>query len=377
MKKLYTLALLCLIFIGQRAVGQDDTVVSKTIFTFSYRTNDGNALNFFGNRAIVADIPNGDGSHTLKIALDEPTIGVGLFSSAATLNSITVPEGITAIGNGAFRKSSVKTVILPNSITKIGSSAFEQCSELTNIILPVKLKSIGDDAFNLCTALETICLPESVAEIGAGIFMDCKSLSKVVLSSALTDIPMEAFSGCLALKSIVLPGNLMSISSSAFENCGIEKLRIPRKMVSISRNAFKPAAGSGRLIQLNVPEHMTMSDFASFYGMETIPEGTVTVRSTEERSAGEKLKMSEEYGWIVGTWGAVVDKKTITVLFNGNGESGDIIMMVEGVMRYGKYIVDNGMIKYHIKSEGVDEVIEIRPGHKLLAGNGKYYTKKI
>lgn len=377
MKSIIKLAVFLLLIGGQQAKCQSIILDNSTIFTILYTTDDGKPLNFLGKGGVIANERNEDGGFRLELALEEPILEMGLFSNSRNLKSITIPDGITAIGNNTFHGSSVKTVHLPASIYSIGASAFEKCDELYSLLLPVKLKSIGDDAFNMCTALETICLPESVAEIGAGIFMDCKSLSKVVLSSALTDIPMEAFSGCLALKSIVLPGNLMSISSSAFENCGIEKLRIPRKMVSISRNAFKPAAGSGRLIQLNVPEHMSMSDFASFYGMETIPEGTVTIRSTEERSAGEKPKMSEEYGWIVGTWGAVVDKKTITVLFNGNGESGDIIMMVEGVMRYGKYIVDNGMIKYHIKSEGDDEVIEIRPGHKLLAGNGKYYTKKI
>lgn len=376
MKRIVTIAFICLLFCWQNATGQEDTIPSRSVFQITYKTSDGKAINFYGNERVLANESDGFGTFTVDLALSEPTIETGIFSSAANLSSVTIPDGITAIGNAAFRKSSVKTVILPSSVKRIGASAFEQCGELTNIILPFKLKSIGDDAFNSCTALETMCLPESVEKIGAGIFMDCRSLTKVVLPAAVTEIPMEAFSGCTALKSIVLPGNLMTICSSAFENSGLEKLWIPRKMVSISRNAFKPGA-DGRMIRINVPQHMAMSDFAAFYGIETVPDGVVTVRSSENRNTGTQPAVSQEYGWILGTWGVVLGNQTITVLFNGTGESGDIMMMVEGVMRYGKYIVDNDQIKYHIKAEGVDEVIEIRPGKKLYAGAGKYYAKKI
>lgn len=64
------------------------------------------------------------------------------------MTSVTVSEGVTTIGNGAFYKcSNLANVSLPNSLVSIGQNAFNECSALTSITIPSSVTSIGDWAF--------------------------------------------------------------------------------------------------------------------------------------------------------------------------------------------------------------------------------------
>ena len=52
------------------------------------------------------------------------------------LTSITIPQGVTRIDNGAFlRCFQLTSITIPQSVTKIGNSAFWRCSQLTTIYL--------------------------------------------------------------------------------------------------------------------------------------------------------------------------------------------------------------------------------------------------
>ena len=77
------------------------------------------------------------------------------------LTSVTIPEGVTSIGRGAFAGSAaLKSVVIPESVTEIGSRAFDSCIELTSITIPKGVTSIGQAAFFQCTALTGIVFEE-------------------------------------------------------------------------------------------------------------------------------------------------------------------------------------------------------------------------
>ena len=62
---------------------------------------------------------------------------------------MTLPEGVTTIGDGAFREcSSLTSVTLPEGVTTIGEYAFKGCSSLTSVTLPEGVATIGRGAFN-------------------------------------------------------------------------------------------------------------------------------------------------------------------------------------------------------------------------------------
>ena len=63
-------------------------------------------------------------------------------------DEVTIPAGVTEIGEGAFPGfSSLTRVTIPEGVTKIGEGAFHGCSSLTSVTIPASVTSIGDWAF--------------------------------------------------------------------------------------------------------------------------------------------------------------------------------------------------------------------------------------
>lgn len=78
-----------------------------------------------------------------------------------------VPEGIGAIGSGAFQNCEGLTeIVLPEEITVIENHTFDNCRALTEVILPEGVTTIGHYAFQNCTALTTMYLPATIRVIG-------------------------------------------------------------------------------------------------------------------------------------------------------------------------------------------------------------------
>ena len=171
------------------------------------------------------------------------------FSGCDVLTSITLPEGLTSIGEQAFRDcTSLTTIDLDQctSLTSIGSSAFDGCSNLTTVDLYqcTSLTSIGEQAFRDCTNLITVDLDQciSLTSIGEQAFRDCTNLITVDLDQciSLTSIGNYAFQYCDGLTSITLPDSLTSIGGLAFTNCtSLTSITLPSSLRSIGNFAFQ------------------------------------------------------------------------------------------------------------------------------------------
>ena len=124
------------------------------------------------------------------------------------------------IGNGYYNPMSnikdVKSVVIENGVTSIGDSAFKGCSSLTSIEIPSSVTSIGGYVFYDCSSLTSIEIPNSVTSIGHGAFYNCSSLTSIDIPSSVTSIGESAFSGCSKLTSIEIPSSVTSIRDSAF-----------------------------------------------------------------------------------------------------------------------------------------------------------------
>lgn len=75
------------------------------------------------------------------------------------VTSVVIKEGVTNIGNYAFKlESQLTSVIIPYGVTSIGDYAFCWCERLTDINgimgLPNTVSSIGNYAFSSCKKLE-------------------------------------------------------------------------------------------------------------------------------------------------------------------------------------------------------------------------------
>ncbi|MBR3601581.1 MAG: leucine-rich repeat protein, partial [Lachnospiraceae bacterium] len=74
---------------------------------------------------------------------------------AEDITDIIIEDGITGIGNGAFRSLyKLKSVIISETVTSIGSEAFEECNGLEKITIPESITYIGERAFPFHTIIE-------------------------------------------------------------------------------------------------------------------------------------------------------------------------------------------------------------------------------
>jgi len=171
------------------------------------------------------------------------SIGAGAFSGCTNLKSITIPNSVTDMYGGVFHlcpnlKSvtignkvkkidfyafsccyNLTNINIPNSVTSIEEGAFQQCTSLTSVTIGSGVKSIGYMAFYSCERLTDVTIPNSVQSIGANAFSDCTSLSSVTIGSGVSSIGMSAFSGCEELQSITIGSGVQSIGAYAFDGC--------------------------------------------------------------------------------------------------------------------------------------------------------------
>lgn len=166
-------------------------------------------------------------------------IGENAFKSSS-LTNIAIPNGVTSIGNYAFYSSSLKSIDISESVTSIGKYAFAYCKSLTSITIPSSIVSLGNSIFEE-SSLQSVTFGDSIqlASIPDHAFASCKSLTQIVLPDSVKAIENQAFDTCSNLTSITLPEGLERIGKWAFADSALRNLTIPKTVNVIDSNAFQ------------------------------------------------------------------------------------------------------------------------------------------
>ncbi len=184
------------------------------------------------------------------------SIGQAAFYDCKKLTNVTIPNSVTTIGDKAFDGCFIKEITVPSIalsyITKdtlesvtitsgedIPDSSFKDCKSLTSVTLPDGLTSIGENAFYNCTKLTSITIPNSVTTIGSAAFKFCEGLTSVNIPDGVTSIPFETFCNCKSLTSVTIGIGVTKIGTSAFQSCeALPSITIPSSVTSIGDLAF-------------------------------------------------------------------------------------------------------------------------------------------
>ena len=153
---------------------------------------------------------------------DETTGTITKYVESDTV--VVIPSKINGvpvemIGHGAFERSAVTSVTIPDSVTAIHDGAFANCSQLTNISIPNSVTSIGLSAFEHCTSLKSITLPSSLNSISEALFSDCSQLTTIHIPDSVLSIQDYAFGNCTRLETIRIPVSVTFIGFYAFDGC--------------------------------------------------------------------------------------------------------------------------------------------------------------
>ena len=96
---------------------------------------------------------------------DEYSSYPGWYSNREKVKKVIVNNGVTRIGDEAFRYcSSLTSIILPNGVTSIGWYSFYSCISLTSITIPDEVTRIDENAFDGCKKLKIYCKSTSYAK---------------------------------------------------------------------------------------------------------------------------------------------------------------------------------------------------------------------
>lgn len=194
--------------------------------------------------------------------------------------TVSIPEGVTAIGNDVFRDNSdITAVYIPEGVETIGDAAFASCSNLQYVNIPKTVTSISGYAFRDCDKLPSINVaadnPNFTSVDGVLFSKDEKTLicypagktaTSYEIPNGVETINWCSFSGCNNLKSVTIPEGVKKIWGWAFEDCtGLTEITIPSTVETIGSKAFMNCSNLSKVILLS--ENTTYEDDA-FEGIE-------------------------------------------------------------------------------------------------------------
>lgn len=208
------------------------------------------------------------------------TLPAGAFKESTTIQQVTLPDNLTAIGASAFEGCTALDVTLlkfpvnlttigekafasaftsrpdaevnkinkldlsiAKKLTTIGNNAFEGCKNLTELALPIdgNLSTIGDGSFKNCFSLTgALTLPTKLTAIGSEAFFDCNKLTgKLIIPATLATMGAKAFMKCTLLDALDMStSKLTVIEEATFEDTALLSATLPATLTKIGRGAF-------------------------------------------------------------------------------------------------------------------------------------------
>lgn len=194
-------------------------------------------------------------------------VKANMFDKNKNITKVTLGEGVTSVGNYAFRQcTNLTEVTFSNTVTSIGSNAFNGCTSLSKVVMPNVPTTIGATAFKK-TAITNIDLTH-VTSIGNNCFQECSNLVITAIPESVVSIGNSAFLKCSKVSISGLPIGVGNLGASTFRLTAIETISIGQydSTVTIKGDPAAQIFGGSELKNVcfdNVTTTSSLSDIIS------------------------------------------------------------------------------------------------------------------
>lgn len=290
-------------------------------------------------------------------------IGEKVFCDRNFVYRIVIPAGVTSISPSAFAELQLEDIIVsednsvyksvdgvlftkdgktlincpafnrreytvPDGVTAIGDSAFNGNVTLLDVTIPDSVTSIGADAFAGCTELKDITLPDGLTSIGAYAFYNCDGLTEVKIPDGISSIEKGTFAYCNNLEKVILPDSLLKIGDGAFTYTRLSCITIPSSVTEIGFGAF---GSCSKLMCIIIPKNVTS------IGRSALASTRVTVYCYKD-SAAYSYVMENNIPYVH----VITDEVSIPGDTNGDGQVSltDVSLMIKHVANW-RYPIDH------------------------------------
>ena len=249
---------------------------------------------------------------------NDGTLNITKYKGSA--ENVVVPnkigdKAVTVIAQNAFENTPVKTVTISEGITAIGGFAFKNCKNLTEINMPKSMTFIGSCVFIGCDSLTSVYIPENVSSLFGTAFLQCKNLTDikadennphytskdgVLFNKDMTELVAYP---CGKKGAYSIPKGVVRISDSAFLDCTyLTGISFPDSLKHICYDSFGRCNG---LTEVTFGAGLTNLDRFVFFSCRNLKKAVIPSSATIDANAfhdcynltiyGEKDSRAETY----------------------------------------------------------------------------------
>lgn len=174
-------------------------------------------------------------------------IGDRVFYMREDINSITLPDTIQVVGDGAMcNVSYLASLTVPHSLTRVGDFGFGNAGAALDapewtgpdtLVIPGTLRDWGVTTFGGYKA-KTLIVEEGVTELGHSAFSGMTNVTNAVLPVSLKRMGGQSMFHLYNLTELSLPEGLEYIGETALSATPIQNLEIPTSVSFIGDQAF-------------------------------------------------------------------------------------------------------------------------------------------
>lgn len=136
-------------------------------------------------------------------------------------------------------RSHITSLSLPDGMTQIGNTAFYNLVEIAEVIIPSSVTSIQERAFSGCDKLRSVVLPPNITTLETEVFCGCSMMGNVTIPAGVVDIKDEAMENLHQMTECIIPHGVKTIGRYAFyNNWSTTKIVLPSSVESIGVFSF-------------------------------------------------------------------------------------------------------------------------------------------